>query len=74
MKNLGKFLRDVRIEKNLSLRAFAKQLNISHAYLDKLEKTINERNSKKIEPTIDTLEKISYALGITIMDLLKQTS
>lgn len=73
MKNLGQFLKEVRTEKKLSLRDFAKLLNISHSYLDKLERCIDSRNNKEIEPTIDTLEKISAALGITLKELLIQT-
>lgn len=70
MKNLGKFLQDTRNEKNMSLRDFAKMLNISHSYLDKLEKSIDSKNNKEIEPTIITLEKIATALGLNLKELL----
>lgn len=57
---LGKFLREKRGE--TSLRDFAKKLDISHTYLDSLEKGYDSRNKKPLRVTVDTLSKIAKAL------------
>lgn len=57
---LGNFLREKRGE--TSLRDFAKKLDISHTYLDSLEKGYDSRNKKPLRVTVDTLSKIAKAL------------
>jgi transcriptional regulator with XRE-family HTH domain len=48
----------------MSLRDFAGYLGISHAYLSKLEKGLDEKTGKEISPTIDTLLKLASSLNI----------
>lgn len=57
---LGNFLREKRGE--MSLRDFANKLDISHTYLDSLEKGYDSRNKKPVRITVDTLSKIAKAL------------
>ena len=57
---LGNFLREKR--GNTSLRDFAKKLDISHTYLDSLEKGYDNRSKKPLRITVDTLSKIASAL------------
>lgn len=57
---LGNFLKAKR--GNMSLRDFANKLDISHTYLDSLEKGYDNRNKKPVRVTVDTLSKISKAL------------
>jgi len=73
MNKLGEFLKKIRIDKNLSLRDFAKILDLSHAYLDKLEKGIDTRSNASVVPTIDTLQKISLGLKMSLKELLINT-
>lgn len=58
---LGDFLKEKR--GNMSLRDFANKLNISHTYLDSLEKGYDNRNKKPVRITVDTLSKIAQALN-----------
>ena len=58
---LGNFLREKRGE--MSLRDFANKLDISHTYLDSLEKGYDSRNKKPVRVTVDTLSKIAKALN-----------
>lgn len=58
---LGKFLREKRGK--ISLRDFARKLDISHTYLDSLEKGYDSRNKKPVRVTVDTLSKIANALN-----------
>lgn len=70
MKSLGGIIKEYRQENSLSLREFSKRCNLSHAYIDKLEKGIDSRSGKAVEPTLDALEKISLALGLNLNELL----
>ena len=62
--NLSDLLKQIRIERGLSLREFSETLGISHAYLNKLERGEDSRTGKPITPTIETLVKISEGLRI----------
>lgn len=57
---LGDFLKEK--QGSLSLRDFAKKLDISHTYLDSLEKGYDNRTKKPVRITVDTLSKIAEAL------------
>ncbi len=56
----------------MALRPFAEMCDLSHAYIDKLEKGVDPRTGKPVIPTIDTLQKISQALNCPLEELLKQ--
>ena len=71
MKTLGELLKDYREEHSLSLRNFATQCNISHSYIDKLEKGIDPRNGQPVEPTLDMIEKLAKAMGLSLDSLLR---
>lgn len=65
---LGNFLKEKR--GNTSLRDFANKLDISHTYLDSLEKGYDNRNKKSVRVTVDILSKIAKALGEPIEKLV----
>ena len=65
---LGNFLKEKR--GNMSLRDFANKLDISHTYLDSLEKGYDNRNKKSVRITVDTLSKIAKALDEPIEKLV----
>ena len=67
-RSLGVVLRKIRLKKKMSLRDLAEELDISHAYIGKLENNCN--SGKKITPTIGTLIKISKALQIPLDEFL----
>jgi len=52
----GTFLRDRRIQKELSVRELAKRVNLSHSYLSGIE------NGKKLPPSNKVLVEIANAL------------
>ena len=65
--NLGELLRQYREDNNnLSYRKLAKKTGLSHAYLRKLEKN----GLKPINPTTDTLTKLSIGLDIPLKKLM----
>lgn len=72
MKTLGEIIKEFRETHNLSLREFAKLCNMSHSYIDRLEKGYDPRSGAKVEPTLDTLDRISKAMNIPLDNLLKE--
>lgn len=59
---LGKRLREKR--GSYSLREFASMLNISHTYLDSLEKGVNPKTGKKPRISLELVEKLAEALNV----------
>ncbi|HDR7977109.1 TPA: helix-turn-helix transcriptional regulator [Bacillus cereus] len=72
MKTLGMIIREYRQEHNLSLRDFATRCQLSHSYIDKLEKGIDPRNGKPVEPTLTVIEQIAHAIHKDKTDLLEE--
>ncbi|MEK0220859.1 helix-turn-helix domain-containing protein [Bacillus proteolyticus] len=62
-RTLGEIIKDYRLKNKLSLRDFAQKCDVSHTYIDKLEKGIDSRNGKPVEPTLLVIEKISKAMN-----------
>lgn len=57
-------IKEVREEKNVSLRALAEKAEISYSYICLLE------NGKKDNPSFRVIEKIAIALGVPISTFL----
>lgn len=71
MNQLGKFIELKRKELGLSLRAFAEMCEISHSYLDSLEKGMDARSRKPVSPTIETLQKLALGLKMSLIEVLR---
>ena len=71
-KTLGKIIKDYRLTNKLSLRDFAQKCDVSHTYIDKLEKGVDSRTGKPVEPTLLVIEKISKAMNISTKSLLEE--
>ncbi|PEB17098.1 transcriptional regulator [Bacillus toyonensis] len=71
-RTLGEIIKDYRLKNKLSLREFAQKCDVSHTYIDKLEKGIDSRNGKPVEPTLLIIEKISKALNKKTETLLEE--
>ncbi|MFL0196453.1 helix-turn-helix domain-containing protein [Clostridium sp. WILCCON 0269] len=63
IKTLGSIIKEYRTINNLSLRDFSEKCGVSHTYISQLEKSVDTRTGKPIEPTLDTVIKIAKALG-----------
>jgi transcriptional regulator with XRE-family HTH domain len=72
MNKLGTFIEQSRVEKGLSQRELAELSDISHSYLNSIEKGISPQSGKPVSPTIETLEKIAQGLNISLEELLFQ--
>lgn len=55
-----------------SLRKFAREIGISHTYLDSLEKGYDPRTGKRPNISVATLQKISNATGIDVSILISE--
>ena len=66
---LGDYLKTLR--GNKSIRQAAKDIGISHTYLDSLEKGYDPRTNKKRIPSVDTMMKISEYYNIPLSDLIE---
>ncbi|WLG16658.1 helix-turn-helix domain-containing protein [Bacillus cereus] len=70
-KTLGEIIKNYRLTNKLSLRDFAQKCDVSHTYIDKLEKGVDSRTGKPVEPTLLVIEKISNAMSISTKSLLE---
>ena len=67
---LGDIIKQYRHENNLSMDAFAERCGITKGYVSMIEKNENPRTKRPISPTTKTLESVSFAMGITVLELL----
>lgn len=65
LSTIGKTIRKYRQEKKMSQEALARAANLSFPTIVKIE------SGETPNPSIDTVKKISSALGISIDDLIK---
>jgi transcriptional regulator with XRE-family HTH domain len=62
--NLGIFIKNERLKKRMSLRAFAQNCGISHTHLDSIEKGKDFRTGKPVSVTMETLMKLAACLNV----------
>ena len=62
---LGKRIRARRLEQNMSLRELAKQVDLTASFLSQVERGL-------VSPSIDSLRKISRALGVPVFYFLME--
>ena len=67
---LNKYIKDYRKLHNLTLQDFAEAAGLSKAYVSILEKEVRPQNNKKIVPSIETIQKIAFATGKTLNELI----
>lgn len=62
-----------KLRGNSSLREFAKKCDISHTAIDTIEKGIDFRTGKPVQPKLATLEKIAAACGVPLTHITGST-
>ena len=72
MKTLGQITKEYRKKQKLSLRAFAKEADISFNYLSALERGVHPKTGKDIMPSFETIQKISSAMGRDLIELMHE--
>lgn len=72
MMTIGEYLKKYRAEHGLSQRQFAALCGVSNGYISMLETGINTSTGQPIIPTLQTMRKISGAMGLTIHQVLSE--
>lgn len=68
---LGEIIQQYRARNNLSMGDFAKMANLSKPYISMLEANRNSNGGKPIAPSIETLQKVSAVIGLSLDNLLR---
>lgn len=63
-KKLGKNLKKIRTQKNITQSEIAKQLNVNRSFVSNLE-------NGKTNPTLSTITKLAQVLKVSANELLK---
>lgn len=66
---LGEYIRTYRTEHGLSQRQFAVRCGLSNGYISMLEKGENPKTHKPIAPTLEKLNAVARAMGLSINEL-----
>ena len=70
-KEIGEIVKNLR--GNSSLREFAKKCDVSHTAIDTIEKGIDFRTGKPVQPKLATLEKIAAACSVPLTHITGST-
>lgn len=67
---LGAFIRQIRVERNLTLRQLATRTGISHSYLHVLESGVDPRSKNPVSVSLASLKKLAAGLEVSLDTLL----
>ena len=70
MVDIHTLLREIRLERNLSLREAAKRSGLSHSYIDSLEKGVHPKTKAPLKPSPDSLKALASAYNYNYIDLM----
>ena len=68
---LGEWIKDYRLQHDMTMQEMADVCGFSKAYISMLEKGINPTTNKPVSPTMQAFEKIAVATGQDVDSLLK---
>lgn len=68
---LGEIIRAYRLKTGITMGEFSKISGISKPYVSMLEANKNSRDGKPINPSVNTLQKVSAAVGIPLDEMLR---
>lgn len=69
---LGEIIREYRKRNRISMGDFAKSSGLSKPYISMLEADKNSNGGKPIKPSVETVLKVSYAVGMPLDELLRK--
>lgn len=67
---LSEIIRLYREQHGMSRREFGRKCGVSNAYISILESGVNPHSGEPLSPTVETYQKIAYAMGISLNELL----
>lgn len=65
---IGKKIKEIRLEKKMSISELAEKAGVAKSYLSSIERNI------QTNPSIQFIEKISQVLGVSLNELLQENS
>ena len=68
---LGEIIKNYRQQNNLSMQEFADKIGASKGYIHMIEHEINPSTGKPINPSVETLKALAWAMNMDIEDLIK---
>lgn len=66
---LSELVKNYRKTHRMSLRTFANKCGLAHTVVDRIEKEVNQLGTP-YKPSLDTLQKVAYGLGMSFNDLI----
>lgn len=70
--NVGEYLKQIRLERGLSLRQAASLIGVAHSRVDEVERMIDGRSNKPFVPSYGLLLKFARGYGLSPLDLLRR--
>lgn len=69
LKKLGEILKETRENLNLSIRAAAEKIGLSHSYLGIIEKAYDKRTKSSNRPSVETIQMLAefYKLDTNLL-------
>lgn len=67
---IGEIIKRFRKENNMTIQEFADQSGLSKAYVSILENGKRFGSNKKVAPTMETYNKVSSAMGVSVNSLI----
>lgn len=61
---IGLIIQNYRQMNSISMEYFAKKCGLSKAYIGMLEKGVHPKSGKPITPSIETIKKVAYGMGL----------
>ena len=69
---LGDIIREYRLLNHMSMGDFARMSGISKPYVSMLEANKNSKSGKPIVPSVETLNKVTRVIGLSLDELLRK--
>jgi len=67
---IGEYVKNYRIKKGLSLRAFGALCEMSHTHIDSIEKGSDVRTGRPVNLTSQTISKLASVMGLSEHQLI----
>lgn len=67
---LSDYIKAYRKRMGLSQRKFASKCDLSNAYISMLENEVNPTTGEPVTPSVESLAKIAYGMGISLHQLM----
>lgn len=67
---LGDLIKQYRSKNKLTMQDFANSSGLSKGYISMLEKNQHPQSQRKLSPSLETYQKVAYAMSLSLDDLI----